>query len=490
MTPYLCPVVQSAQRAPDATAILFGHRLWTWWQLERDVTDAAGWLEEQGVRAGDRIACVSWNRPEVVIAFHAAARLGAVWVPLNARLTAQEHAALLSRIRPVLTLADEPFVRTLPGATPLTQISRDPLRLTAPHVRAADSSAVRAILFTSGTTGVSKGAELTYGNFDALAAANAVNLGGDPDQRWLGTLPLFHVGGLTMAHRCAVYGATLVLHDRFDAARVARSLREERITHASLVATGLRWLLDHGEPRAPESLRALLIGGGPAPAELLAHARERGYPVLQTYGLTETCSQAATERLDEADGLTAGRALDGTEVRVVNGEIEVRGPTVMRGYFEDPESTARVLKDGWLRTGDLGELDERGRLKILSRRTDLIVSGGENVYPAEIEAVLSTHPAIAEVAVLGLSDDTWGQIPAALIVPRGDTEVAEEIGAALSAWCRERLAGFKVPRRFIRIEALPKTANGKVDRGRLNALVAAEVQQVQEVQAVQRGERT
>jgi O-succinylbenzoic acid--CoA ligase len=214
----------------------------------------------------------------------------------------------------------------------------------------------------------------------------------------------------------------------------------------------------------------VLIGGGPVPVTLLGQARRLGAPVLQTYGLTEACSQVCTERPGDADGLTAGPPVRGTSVRIVDGhgqplppggvgEIEVQGPTVMRGYFRDEEATRGALVDGWLRTRDLGTLDERGRLRVFSRRTDLILSGGENVYPAEVEAVLFQHPALVEAAVLGLEDPVWGQKVAAAVVLRSDVPDAD-----LERFCRERLAGYKVPRWFLRVDALPRNATGKVDR--------------------------
>jgi O-succinylbenzoic acid--CoA ligase len=214
-----------------------------------------------------------------------------------------------------------------------------------------------------------------------------------------------------------------------------------------------------------------LIGGGPVPAPLLARARAAGIQALQTYGLTEACSQVTTEHPDEADGGTAGRPLPGLEVRIVGpegeplepgreGDIEVRGPTVMAGYLNRPEATREALRNGWLRTKDVGLLDAKGRLRVLSRRTDLIVRGGENIYPAELEAVLAAHPGIQEAAVVGVPDARWGEVPVAFVVTRGGNTPPEDLGA----WCRESLAGFKVPARFLGIDALPRNAMGKVER--------------------------
>ncbi len=219
----------------------------------------------------------------------------------------------------------------------------------------------------------------------------------------------------------------------------------------------------------------MLIGGGPVSANLLQRARALGVPALQTYGLTEACSQVCTERLGDADGTTAGPALSGLEVRVVDGErrvlaagvageLEVRGPTVMRGYLggagQGPDA------DGWLQTRDWATLDAQGRVTIHARRTDLILTGGENVYPAELEAVLARHPAIRDAAVIGAPDETWGQVPVALVASRGAPVAGEE----LSAWCRAHLAGFKIPRRFVAVDEVPRNANGKIDRTALAQL--------------------
>jgi O-succinylbenzoic acid--CoA ligase len=340
-----------------------------------------------------------------------------------------------------------------------------------------DPGADWALLFTSGTTGRPRAARLTVGAFDALARASAENLGPRPGDRWLCNLPLFHVGGLGTAVRCAHDGTTLVLHPRFDAGAMVRAVREEGITHGSLVARTLQECLEAG--LQPGRLRGVLVGGGPVPATLVGRARAHGIPVLLTYGLTEACSQVTTERPGEADGSTAGAPLPGLELRILDpagrevppgeeGTIAVRGPTLMRGYLDDAVATAEALRDGWLRTGDLGRLDARGRLTVLARRTDLILSGGENVYPAEVEAVLAAHPAVAEVAVVGRPDSRWGQVPVAVVVPRPAATLDD-----LGAWARARLAAFKVPAEVLAATVLPRTAAGKVDRAAVQAAVTA-----------------
>ncbi len=476
-------IARWAQQRPDADALVAEGRRWSWHELELEVREFAARLTAAGVREGDRVAVLSPNRPELVPLFHAAGRLGAIWAPLNARLMPRELAPLVDRLRPRVVLADEALAAGVPTAITFTELRN------LPGIEAAavplNPARIRALLFTSGTSGRPKAVELTEANFAALSSASSRNLGGEPDQRWLACLPLFHIGGLAMVYRGAASGGVIVLQPRCDGEEVARALREDGITHLSLVPTGLGRVVEvfeAAQENAPGHLRAILVGGGPMTPELLQRARARAFPVLQTYGLTEACSQVCTERLESADGTTSGEPLEGNAIQIVDaagraapvgeiGEIEVRGPTVMRGYFEDPEATAEALRDGWLRTRDLGSVDAKGRLRVVARRSDLIVTGGENVYPAEIEAVLTSHPAVAEVAVVGVEDVVWGEVPVAVWSRRVSSMVADD----LEAWSRARLAGFKVPKRFIRVEALPRTGSGKVDRAQLRSLVSNEV---------------
>jgi O-succinylbenzoic acid--CoA ligase len=309
------------------------------------------------------------------------------------------------------------------------------------------------LLFTSGTSGAPKATILPLSSH--LASARAANevLGIDSTSRFLCALPLFHVGGLGIAFRCAIAGATLVLHERFEAAAVAREL-QSGATHASLVASTLARVLDTGA-RFPPAV--VLAGGGPVPKPLLDRARKAGLRVLQTYGLTETCSMAACERLDEADGASAGRAMPGLSIEVDSGEIVVEGPQLMRGYLGEPPQRAPF------HTGDLGELDARGRLTVHARRTDLIVSGGENVYPAEVEAALLSHPGVREAAVIPAADQRWGQVGVAFFAgTASETELREHLAALV--------ARYKIPARFERMSELPRLASGKIDRRKLGAV--------------------
>jgi len=343
----------------------------------------------------------------------------------------------------------------------------------APRER-IDLAAVHTIIYTSGTTGRPKGAMLTYGNYWWSATGSALNLGLREDDRWLAPLPLFHVGGLSILMRGVIYGIPALVHERFDPERVNQAIDEDGVTIVSVVAATLRRMLDaRGDKPYPPALRHVLLGGGPAPLPLLEECARRGVPVVQTYGLTETASQAAT--LAPADATrklgSAGKPLLPTQIRVERdgasaapgevGELVVRGPTVTPGYADRPEETARALRDGWLHTGDLGYLDDEGYLYVLDRRDDLIVSGGENVYPAEVEAILLAHPAVAEAGVIGRDDATWGQVPVAYVVPRPGASVTPD---DLLLFCRGRLARYKVPARVTLVDALPRNAAGKLLR--------------------------
>ena len=484
--------------APD------GSRL-TYAELLARADEMALALLALGVRAGDRVGVFLPNGVAFASVVHACMRLGAVLLPLNVRLTPGELAWQVSdagarvvvcatstesrlgeaRARLpdlVLVHADEPTHSRTSWNT--ASAAGAPLR------DRTDAHEPLAIVYTSGTTGAPKGAVLTYSNFWWSAVGSALNLGVHDDDRWLAPLPLFHVGGLSVLTRSAIYGTTAVLHDGFDAARVNAAIDDERITLVSLVPTMLHRLLEaRGERPAPESLRCVLLGGGPAPRTLLERCAALCIPVSQTYGLTEGCSQVAT--LSPRDALrklgSAGRPLYSSELRVVDadgrdpspgmgGEILIRGPIVTPGYWKRPDATARAIVDGWLHTGDFGTLDEDGYLYVLDRRDDLIVTGGENVYPAEVEGVLSAHPRVAEAAVIGESDAEWGQRVVA-IVRLVDGEAADRaLAEELRAHCRASLAAYKVPREVRITEApLPRTASGKVRRGVLRGARAEPV---------------
>jgi O-succinylbenzoic acid--CoA ligase len=509
-----------ANVSPDHPAIEFGHEVWSFRELDARADATAQRLRALGIAEGDRVALLAANSAAFAQAVFGAARAGAVLVPLNLRLTRPEIEWQLADCDPAMLVTDrEEWLGT--GARPhpdplpegegirklLTGTVEIPSVAGAPSPRrlhvvpledvalaplgelktewSYDSDAVQCIMYTSGTSGRPKGAMLTYGNFFWSAFGSMTQLGIHEDDRWLACLPLFHVGGMSILFRSVLNGTTCVIHNGFDAARANEAIDKDGVTIASLVSTMLiRMLAERGGRAFPPSLRCVLIGGGPVPRELVDKGLKLGIPIAQTYGLTETASQATTLRLSEATARpgSAGKPLlpvalrilreDGSEcVPLEAGEIVVQGPNISPGYWRQPDATAQAMRGGWLHTGDAGYFDSEGYLYVLDRRDDLIVTGGENVYPAEVESVLSTHPAVREAGVYAMPDATWGQTVAAAVIPEPGAEVSVE---ALQAYCRERLAGYKVPSRVLFTEDLPRTASGKLLRRELRRSLGGE----------------
>jgi O-succinylbenzoic acid--CoA ligase len=325
---------------------------------------------------------------------------------------------------------------------------------------------------------------ISYANHFWGAIGSAFRLGVQANDRWLVCLPLFHVGGIAILFRSCLYGTTVVLQNGFDSQAILQSLRADEITLISLVPTMLARLMAHGltHSGAP-ALRLILLGGAAAEQELLAATDIAGLPVAVTYGLTEAASQVATKTppgVAKKPG-SAGRPLLFSELKVIDengsspglnnpGEVVVRGPTVMAGYYGDSEATDAALKDGWLHTGDIGYLDQDGDLWIMDRRSDLIVSGGENVYPAEIERVLAAHPSVASACVVGLPHPGWGQQVAAFIVPNEGAAVSAD---ELLAFGRAHLAGYKQPRLIVFGAEMPLTSSGKIHRREVSKRLAS-----------------
>jgi o-succinylbenzoate---CoA ligase len=380
-------------------------------------------LAALGVGGGDRVATALSPGVAFCELLHALPRLGAVLVPLDPRDPVRVDARITVTAAVAGAEADVPLRDTV------------------------DPDAVHSVVHTSGTTGRPKAVELTYGNHAASALAAADALGVHPDDRWLCPLPLFHVGGLGVLIRSVINATTARVHDRFDTGAVKDALEGGEVSLASLVPTMLVRLRAAGLGRAP-GLRAIALGGGPIPAGLLDWARGAALPVVPVYGMTETCSQVAAG--------SPGRPLRGVELEIAaDGEILVRGPMVARGS---------LAPDGWLHTGDLGHLDQDGGLHVDGRVKELIVTGGENVAPIEVEQVLLSHPAVADAGVAGRPDPEWGEAVTAFVVLRRPATADE-----LRAWCRERLAPHKTPKTVHEVAALPRNAGGKLLRDRLGA---------------------
>jgi O-succinylbenzoic acid--CoA ligase len=398
---------RAAARRPDRTAIETPEAAISYDRLLRRAGERAGRLTQSGSGA---VALEIEDRVEFATELHACILAGRAAIPIDPRLSESERSIRRAR-------ADQP---PRPG--------------------------VLTLMHTSGTTSSPKPVGLTACNWQANALGSAVLLGLDTDERWLCVMPLAHVGGLSILLRSTIYATTVVLHERFETEAVLGELMSaaRRITLVSLVPTMLSRLLDAGL-RRPPTLRWALLGGGPIPTDLLRRAQRAGVPVAPTYGMTEACSQIAT----------FGWPLPGVELSTRDGELLVRGPIVAPGA---------VAADGWLHTGDLASFDERGALVIVGRASETIVSGGENVAPAEVEDVLLAHPAVADAGVFGRPDPEWGEAVVAQVVTREGLGVAAD---ELRAFCAERLARFKVPKAIELVDSLPRTQSGKLLRRRL-----------------------
>jgi O-succinylbenzoic acid--CoA ligase len=431
-------LAQRSQSCPDRIALAADGVDVTYAELEAEATWVARRLAAHGVRRGSIAALTMHPRREQVVLFHALMKVGATLLPLSPRLTAEERATIVAAEEPTVDLDD---------AGELTQTEAD-----LPLLGENDMDDVCARVLTSGSSGLPKPVGLTYGNFLWSAVGSGFNIGVDPADRWLCCLPLSHISGLGIVMRSVIYGTTAVLHDGFDVDRTAAALDEDGISIVSVVATMLTRLLDAGADLSKP--RAILVGGGPVPEEPLQEAIARGATVVQTYGLTETCSQVTTLAPEDAGRKlgSAGRPLLTTHLRILDGEILVQGPTVAPG---------RADAEGWLHTGDLGHIDEEGFLYVKDRIDDLIVSGGENVVPAEVEEVLLRHPEVADAAVVGREDPEWQQAVTAIVVLESGSDVTPD---DLRRHCGESLAGFKVPKRVELAAALPRTPSGKLMR--------------------------
>jgi O-succinylbenzoic acid--CoA ligase len=447
---------RQAGMSPERPALLTSGESFTYAELDQAVAAGVGALRAAGVETGDRVAVWGPPAPETVVALWAVPRAGAVLVPLHTGLTQAQAAGQVSEagVRLALVSSDAPalgvealLLHSLRGGEPRPGVESRPDRL-------------HSIVFTSGSSGRRKGVLLTWGNLEASAASSASFWGNGPDDRWLAVLPLFHVGGLSVLWRSAREGGAVILEPGFEATRVAEYLASGAATFASLVPTMLYRLLEAGAGPFP-GMRAVLLGGGPVSEDLLRRAWEAGLPVAPTYGMTETASQVAALRPNEVERRprSSGRALPGVELRVVGkGRIEVRGPMVSPGYLGGIHRPG----EAWLGTADVGSLDEEGYLTVEGRSDDLVITGGEKVRPAEVEAVLGAHPMVSEVAVYGEDDPRWGQVVVAAVVRDGEADAE-----LLSSFARDRLAPAQVPRRWRFLDELPRTPLGKLDRARL-----------------------
>ena len=471
-----------ADLTPKRPAIVFQGKTITYAELYYASADMAGKLNAIGVTEKQFVGLLLRNHIESAVILLALQLIGVRAVILNNRLTAEEISWQLSDSSSVFLISEGFFADqsqkikdTLPTITVVTKESLQDVKSETPSiVEEIDLDDICTIMYTSGTTGNPKGVIQTYGNHWWSATGSALNLGLHEDDCWLLTVPLFHISGYSILMKSIIYGMKIVLHEKFDVEQVITDIRDEHVTIMSVVSTTLnRIIVQLKDEKLPEYFRCMLLGGGPASLALLNKCVEKEIPVFQTYGMTETSSQIVT--LAPEDSLrklgSAGKPLFPAQIKIINnngdlatvgeaGEIVVKGPNVTIGYLNRENS----LRNSWLHTGDIGYLDDEGFLYVLDRRSDLIISGGENIYPAEIEGVLTSHPNIDDAGVIGTQNEQWGEVPVAFIVKKStitDKEILD--------YCREKLAQYKIPHRLFFIDEIPRNASKKILRRELRS---------------------
>ena len=482
-----------ARMTPHRVAIRHDDDAITYAELHDRVRRAAVVLESLGVGPGDRVAYLGPNHPSLVEVLFATTSLGAIFVPVNWRLSPPEIAHVLGdadvaalvcaaghaeAARAALPRAGLPVLVVGDAAPPAPWTGYEPAVAAAPPTprdRPTSLDDVAVLLYTSGTTGRPKGAMLTHGNITWNAVNVLVDTDLAGDEVSLICAPLFHVAALDMVLMPALLkGSTVILQPGFDAGTVLATIERERVTCMFGVPTMFDRMAAHPDFATTDvsSLRRLLCGGAPVPLRTITTWLDRGVVFMQGYGMTETAPGAlflGAERAADKAG-TAGVPSFFTDVRVVRpdgtdvdvgerGEVIVAGPNVMAGYWRRPEATAEVVRDGWFHSGDVAVVDEDGFVRIVDRVKDMIVSGGENIYPAEVEEVLFDHPEVAEVAVIGVPDDEWGEVGRAIVVRTPGSSLSE---ADLLAHADGRLARYKIPKSVVFVDELPRSGAGKV----------------------------
>ncbi|MGE8206238.1 o-succinylbenzoate--CoA ligase [Heyndrickxia sp. NPDC080065] len=478
---------QRAYLTPNRTALIFEKEKWSFSDLYKKVEVYAKKIASLDIKTQDSIAVLLSNSPQTVIIIHALQQIGVTAVFLNHRLTANEMVFQIKDSGSKILISESQFENKLEE---ITQLYNDLSIISEVDIEELDTKKnpilnefrmddVCSIMYTSGTTGKPKGVLQTYGNHWWSAVGSALNLGLKEEDGWVCAVPLFHISGLSILMRSVIYGMAVYLYEQFDEKEINQQLLTGNVTIMSVVSTMLYRLIDDLEDkRYHENFRCMLLGGGPAPKSLLESCLEKNIPVFQSYGMTETSSQIVT--LSPEDSLiklgSAGKPLFPSQLKIMGegkplelntlGEIVVKGPNVTKGYLNREEANLSNFKEGWFYTGDIGYLDEEGYLFVVDRRSDLIISGGENIYPAEIEEVLLSHPMVKEAGVTGVNHSLWGQVPCGFVVTTQSLEADELIN-----YCHERLAKYKVPKQIYFVDALPRNASNKLLRRKLQDLI-------------------
>ena len=498
---------------PDRVMMVFEGKRWTFSQTNECVNRLANALMKLGIEKGDRVGVLQVNCNEYIEAYFATAKLGAIFVPLNFRAKADELSFMISNAEAKLLFLGARYLEMVDGMLPNLQTVKECIMLDdrsdgkLHYGDLIDSSSsedvlgeiedddITILMYTAGTTGRPKGVPLTHNRFVSYVLNNVEPASPEIEERNLLTVPLYHVAGC-QAMMAAVYGGrTLVLMRQFEVKEWMKTVQQERATRAMLVPTMLKWIIDDPEFKMFDlsSLKVITYGAAPMPFDVINKAiKEMPWvKFINAFGQTETASTITAlgpedhvidgteeEREKKLRRLTSsiGRPLPDVELKIVDeegnplktgevGEILAKGPRIMSGYWRDEEKTAQTLTaDGWLRTGDVGWMDEEGYIYLAGRGDDMIIRGGENISPEEVEDVLHSHPKIDEAAVIGVPDPEWGQQPMAVVVlKKGETAIPEEI----IEYCRSKLAGFKRPRSVVFIDSLPRNPMGKVLRKKL-----------------------
>lgn len=468
---------------PNRPAIVFQGKTTTFKELYDKSYHLAGQLNASGVAKGQFVGLLLRNHIDSVHILMALQLIGVRAVILNNRLTAEEIIWQLKDSQSAYLISEEYLQKKayfiqekLPDVSVLMKENIHEFHM--PNIEEEINLAdICTIMYTSGTTGNPKGVIQTYGNHWWSATASTLNLGLNEDDCWLLSVPLFHISGYSILMKCIIYGMKIVIQEKFDPDQAIADIKKEHVTIMSVVSVMLSRMVEHlKEGTLPSYFRCALLGGGPASLSLLESCVKKGIPVFQTYGMTETSSQIVT--LSPEDSIrklgSAGKSLFPSQLKIVKkngeeayvkepGEIIVKGPNVTIGYLNRETES---IHDGWLYTGDIGYQDEDGFLYVLDRRSDLIISGGENIYPAEIEGVLTSHPAIEDAGVIGQTNETWGKVPVAFIVKK--SSVTEE---EILQYCKERLAKYKIPHHLYTIDQIPRNASKKILRRELRILL-------------------
>ncbi|MBF6352218.1 fatty acid--CoA ligase family protein [Nocardia flavorosea] len=464
--------LSTADRFGDAEAVVDGDLRLTYTELADRIRRAAGAFAGAGIGKGDRAAVWAPNSAEWIIAALGLLTAGGVLVPVNTRFKADEAADVIRRSGAAVLLVQKGFLGgdyPAPPGIPVFDLKSEFLGSGAPFEGEVAGTDIADIIYTSGTTGRPKGVMMNhlqtlrlYTEWCDLADLRA----GD---RYLMVNPFFHTFGLKAGIVASlIRGATMLPVPVFDVGKVLELVEKERVTMLPGAPTLYHSLLEYEGTRDISSLRAAVTGAADIPVDLIRRIRQElpFRSIMTGYGLTEAGTATASRPGDtfEQIATTAGTACDGVELRIDDdGEVLIRGYSVMQGYLDDPAGTAAAIDaDGWLHTGDLGSLDEDGRLKVIGRKKDMYIVGGFNAYPAEIEGFLLAHPAVAQAAVIGVPDERMGQVGKAFVVAR---EAVRE--ADLIAWAKERMAGYKVPRSVVFLDELPLNATGKVMKDQL-----------------------